>query len=287
VALNVASRKADPPADVPGYEILRVVASGGFSTIYKAWDEASQQAVALKVLNERGSHMAEFLDQHPDAVWEGPLATSFNHPNIIKVFNYGRHGGNYFLAMEMVNCIKTHLLRPARTEEEVGDRVRILVQAADAVDHMHNRGFIHRDLCSGNVLIDRNLTTKLIDFGLTVSKSLSDLYVGKAGTPSYMAPELIRTDKTTVQTDVYSFGVVMYELLTGKKPFKADSKFSRMVRSLNVNPAPLSRFTPVATEDLEQVVARALEKEPRDRFKSMAEVRNSLLALTRAFAASK
>jgi len=181
--------------------------------------------------------------------------------------------------MEMVHCVKTRLLCPPQTEEELAGRAHILIQVADAVDHMHNRGFLHRDLCTGNILVDRDLTAKLIDFGLAIPKNLSDLYVGKAGTPSYMAPELIRTDKTTVQTDVYSFGVVMYEFLTGKKPFKADSKFSRMVRSLNVNPAPLSRFSPVATEELQQIVSRAMEKDPWRRFKSMAEIRNSLLAL--------
>ncbi|MBM4050651.1 MAG: serine/threonine protein kinase [Planctomycetes bacterium] len=265
---------------IPGFEILRQTASGGFSTIYKAWDETRQIVVALKVLNEVGGKLAAFLDEGEDTRWEGEIAMSLKHPNIIQTYECGKKGGRYYLAMEYISCVKAKYLCPVESPRELADRLRILMQVVEALTYVHDKGLLYRDVCVGNVLVDRKLTAKLIDFGLTVPKAQGSVYHGKAGTPSYMAPEMIRTEQADERTDIYSFGVLMYEFLTGKKPFKAEDKFSRMVRSLNVNPAPMTRFSPSVSPQLQAIVSRAMEKETRRRYQSMSEVRNALLALT-------
>lgn len=265
---------------IPGFEVLRQVASGGFSTIYKAWDETRQVVVALKVLNEAGSKLAAFLDEGQDTRWEGEIAVALKHPNIVETYESGKKGGQYYLAMEYINCVKWKYLRSVESPVELADRLSILLQVAEALTYVHDRGFLYRDVCVGNILVERRLRAKLIDFGLTVPKAQGAVYHGKAGTPSYMAPEMIRTEKADERTDIYSFGVVMYEFLSGKKPFKADDKFSRMVRSLNVNPAPITRFSPAVPDQLQEIVTKSMEKDPRHRYQTMAEVRNKLLALT-------
>jgi serine/threonine-protein kinase len=144
--------------------------------------------------------------------------------------------------------------------------------------YLHDKNLIHRDLSLSNVLVDERLHVKLIDFGLSVPVG-SSVVRGRVGTPSYMAPEMIRKWQHTESADIYSFGVLSYELITGKKAFKGELREQRMTYNLNVNPLPPSRLGLYCSPELEPLVMKMLSKDPAQRAKSAREVEGALFLM--------
>ena len=262
---------------VKGYELGERVFSGAFSNIYKSVHVKLQQTVALKILTESGAHIAAMLERHRSTLWEGQLVCVLNHPNIVKGIEYGTKP-TYWLAMEYVDSkLRDYIGRCSDSQEEE-ELLELLSQLTSAITYLHGKGLIHRDICLGNILVDDSAQMKLIDFGLTIPLETS-VTKGRAGTPSYMAPEMIRKWAHSEMTDIYSFGVVMYEMITGKKPFKGKLREQRMAHSLNVSPPAPSRIERFCSPDVEELLMKCLEKDPEKRFKKASEVEDSLFLL--------
>jgi serine/threonine protein kinase len=271
--------KQDDLPRIKGFEIQKHIFSGAFSNIYKALRKKTGEPVALKVLTVAGSRIAALLKKHPKHLWEGELLSSLDHPNIVKCVDYSRKPP-FWLAMEFIESQLKQYIGRCQNAEEEAVIVNALSQLAAAVDYLHGRGLVHRDLCMSNILLDQNLMLKLIDFGLTVPID-SSVTRGRAGTPSYMAPEMIRKWRHTETTDIYSYGVIMYELLTGVKPFKGVLREQRMNRSLNINPPLPSRMGRFISPDVEEVLIKCLFKDPGARFGSTGELDKTMFLLCR------
>lgn len=263
---------------VPGYEVLHHIISSGFSDIFKATQVKHRIPVALKVLNQAGTRIASLMQRHTGTVWEGPLMKSISHPNIATCLEYSTKGPLYWIALEFLERKANELTGKCGNEEEENRLVVFLSEVISAVAYIHGRGYIHRDMCMDNLLVDKSGAAKLIDFGLTTPMD-SSVAKGRAGTPSYMAPEMIRSWTHTELTDIYSFGVVMYELITGRKPFRGRFKEERMTRSLNINPMLPSQLGLYCSPELEELLKECLEKDPARRIQSAREIQDSLFLL--------
>jgi WD40 repeat protein/tRNA A-37 threonylcarbamoyl transferase component Bud32 len=286
----VAARGALP--EVPGYDVEAEVGRGGMGVVYKARHRGLGRAVALKMILA-GAEAGP--DERARFKTEAEAVARLQHPNIVQVYDAGEHHGRPYLALEFVDggSLKDALdgtPRPAR------QAVELVETLARAVHHAHQRGIVHRDLKPANVLLAAcglalgtkpqaaNSTPKITDFGL------AKLVAGPAGaagptrsgvvvgTPSYMAPEQAagKVKEVGPAADVYALGAVLYELLTGRPPFKAGTQLDTLLQVLHDEPVPVRRLQPQVPRDLETVCLKCLHKDPARRYGSAEALADDL-----------
>jgi YVTN family beta-propeller protein len=252
-------------SELLGYRVEGFLGRGGMSVVYLAEDVRLRRRVALKLLDPRLAEDAAFRERF---LAESELAASLDHPCVVPIYQAGDADGRLFIAMRYVegSDLKQRLrdgpLSPART-------VAICAQVADALDFAHERGLVHRDVKPSNVLIDERDHAYVADFGLT--KRLEEpraVEPGLLGTIDYVAPEQIRGERVDARADVYSLGCLLCECLTGKPPFPRSTDAAVLFAHLEEEPA--------APPGLEQVIAKALAKEPEDRYASCGELVNGV-----------
>jgi tRNA A-37 threonylcarbamoyl transferase component Bud32 len=265
-----------PGPSVPGYEVLEELGRGGMGVVYKARHVKLNRTVALKMLLA-GRHAGP--EQMARLQSEGEAVARLQHPNIVQVFEVGAHQGTPFLALEF--CPGGPLDRklggaPLRPREAAA-----LVEAlAGAMHAAHLQGVVHRDLKPANVLLAEDGTPKISDFGLAKKLDEPGLTVSGAvmGTPLYMAPEQAagRNREVGPRSDVYALGAILYELLTGRPPFRAATPVETLAQVLREEPVPVRRLAPQVPRDLETVCHRCLEKNPARRYASAAALGEDL-----------
>ncbi|MFK8066782.1 MAG: protein kinase [Gammaproteobacteria bacterium] len=265
------------PKRLGKYQIIERLAHGSMGTVYEAFDPVAEQPVAIKL--SRSYLLKDKLQRrhfNQMFVREAKTARLLNHPNIMRVFEYGNDQGKYFIVMELVKharTIKDYISdETLLTTEQALD---LIIQCATGLEYAHSKGVIHRDIKPANLLVTEDKKVKLADFSIAhVNKPDFEMTMstGFVGSPRYMSPEQIQEDVITYQTDLYSLGVVMYELLTGKHPFDSES-FSKLIyRVVNEDPVdPLDLNTDLS-EDLVKFIMRALKKDPKRRFQSASEM---------------
>jgi eukaryotic-like serine/threonine-protein kinase len=274
---------ASPPAPglprviAPGFQILGELGRGGMGAVYKAWQVRLKRIVALKVIRadtyaDSGA-AARFLA-------EAEAAARLQHPNIVPVFEVGEYDGMGYLVLEYEAGGGLDR-RLAGMLQNPDDSARLIESLARAIHHAHQHGIVHRDLKPANVLLTEDGIPKISDFGLAKLLERDDglTQVGDIlGTPSYMAPEQIRGSSSgiTPATDVYALGAILYEMLTGRPPFKGTTPLSTMEQVSSIeplSPGKLQRHTP---RDLEIICLKCLQKEPRRRYASAVELGDDL-----------
>jgi serine/threonine protein kinase len=272
------------------YEILEKLGAGGMGEIYKAQDTRLNRLVAIKVL--LGVSDPESRRRF---IQEAQAASSLNHPNIITIHDIVSDGQDQFMVMEYV---KGKTLGELTPQGGLGAPLTLqyAVQIADGLHAAHSVGIVHRDLKPGNIMVTALGLVKILDFGLakltgpTSDVSLSDATqtVGPApmtvqgsilGTVSYMSPEQAQGAKVDARSDVFSFGCVLYEMVTGRKAFEADSPLLTLTAILRDEPLPVSGIVTGIPPELVQLIHRALRKAPGQRFQSMQEMYAELAAL--------
>lgn len=262
---------------IPGYEILGELGRGGMGVVYRARQLGLNRTVALKMVLAEGHAGPAALARFRA---EAQTIARLQHPNIVQVYEVGEHDGRPYFSLELVqggnlaeNLAGTPL--PAREAAELAERLARAIHAA------HQAGIIHRDLKPSNVLLTRDGQPKITDFGLAKqADGQSDLTRTGAvlGTPSYMAPEQAsgRTGEIGPAADTYALGATLYELLTGRPPFKGVSPMDTMLQVLNDEPVPPSRLNPKVPRDLETICLKCLHKEIGKRYGSAAELADDL-----------
>jgi predicted Ser/Thr protein kinase len=265
-----APASSAPPA-VPGYEILGELGRGGMGVVYQARQTGLNRTVALKMILA-GAHAGP--EQLARFRAEAEAVARLQHPNIVQVYDVGEHQGTPYFSLEYIGggSLARHLDGTPVPPRRAAELTEVL---ARAVHFAHQRGVIHRDLTPGNILLAEDGTPKVTDFGLAkrLDADSSRTQSGAVlGTPSYMAPEQAGGKNREVgpAADVYSLGAILYELLTGRPPFKADSVLETLAQVVGAEPAAPRLLQPRVPRDLETVCLKCLEKEPRKRYPSAA-----------------
>jgi serine/threonine protein kinase len=261
-----------------GYELIEEVARGGMSRIWKVRHPETGRIYAMKVLTAESVELIERFRRLFEAD-EGDIALRLDHPNVVKTHEYGHdRADEYYIVMEFINGPNLATLIALESARVRENRFDIVMQVAEGLRYIHERGLIHRDFCPKNVLYTEEGVAKIIDFGLTIPAAVKARTVlARAGTASYMAPEQIRTQPVDERTDIYAFGVSAFEVLTGRRPFPLSADRGKRMRDhLNVEPMRLRELEPDLSEQLEDVVGKCIAKERRLRYKSMDEVLSRL-----------
>lgn len=260
------------------YVLEEPIASGGMATVWKARDEVLARLVALKILDPKLAEDPTLVERfRTEALAAGRLA----HPNIVQTFDTGQDdGGQHFIVMEY--CSKGTLEDIARAEGALdpGRAVAFAASICDALAYAHRHGVIHRDIKPGNVLVTADGSLKVGDFGIAKAAFASDVTTtGKVlGTVTYLSPEQARGEEPDARSDLYSVGVLLYELLTGRPPFAAETHVATAMAHLNEPPPPPRTIRGGIPRPLEAVVLKALAKDRDDRFGSADEMRAALEA---------
>jgi hypothetical protein len=259
---------AVPKIAIPGYEILGELGRGGMGIVYRARDMKLDRLVALKTLRSDLQTEPQQLGRFRA---EAKALGRLKHPNIVQIYEVGEHEGCPYIALELVDGgnLSSHFGRSARLEQ-AAPLIEVLARAIHAA---HRANIIHRDLKPANVLISPSGIPKITDFGLAKQLGASVMTTQSGailGTPSYMAPEQVagKGMRITRRTDVYALGAILYELITGKPPFKERTVHETMLRVLNDEPVPPHELYPAVPRDLEIICQKCLEKDPLRRYRS-------------------
>lgn len=247
-----------------GYRVDGIVGQGGMGVVYEATQLSLARTVALKLLTAELSEDPSFRRRFRR---EGQLQAALDHPHIIPVYEAGESPHGLFLAMRLVDGPDLRRLIGSRAIDE-RRTIRILGQVADALDSAHDAGLTHRDIKPQNVLVAGGDHAYLADFGLTKAPGIDSLTsTGRfVGTLNYMAPELIRGEGSSAASDVYAMGAMLYECLCGQVPFRRDSEAAVIYAHLQDAPPRPSATLPGLSPDMDDVVARAMSKEPAERY---------------------
>ena len=262
---------------VDRYELGPVLGEGGMARVHQGLDRQLGRRVAIKVLAPPYDRDAEFVERFRR---EARAAAGLSHPNIVAVFDSGSDDGTHFIVTELVEgeTLADRLRRDGPMPP--GDAVAVAVDIARALAAAHARGLIHRDIKPGNVMLLPDGRVKVVDFGIARAAG-SDTLTNTGvvlGSTAYLSPEQAGGQPVGERADLYSLGCVLYEMLTGHVPFSADTPIATMYRHVNEDAPPPSTIAPVQRE-LEDVVLRCLEKDPKHRFASAAELEAALLAV--------
>ncbi len=256
------------------YEILSKLGSGGMAHVYRAHQTSVDRDVAVKVIRTDLTEDAAFTERFAR---EARTIASLSHLHILKVFDYGQQEGIAYLVMELLEGGSLSTLIQKNGALSLSTAARMLKQIAGALDYAHDKGIIHRDLKSDNVLLDAAENAYLTDFG--IARLLNDTskmtQTGTImGTPAYMAPELWTGTAADKRADIYALGVILYEMITGNTPFTGDTPFVIMYQHLNEIP-PVDTLNPNIDERVQEVILKAMAKKPEDRYQSAGELANA------------
>ena len=257
------------------YRVLNRLGSGGMADVYCAEDEQLGRKVAVKLLYRRFAEDDEFVERFRR---EASSAAGLQHPNIVGVFDRGEWDGTYYIAMEY---LKGHTLKQLVREHGAMPpdlAVDITIQVLRAAKFAHKRGVVHRDIKPHNVILDEEGRAKVTDFGIARAGASDMTETGSImGTAQYLSPEQAQGQPVSPRSDLYSIGVMLYELLTGKVPFDAESPVTIALKHVSEPPVPPSQLNPAISPALEAVVLRALEKDPAMRYADADEFAAALL----------
>jgi serine/threonine protein kinase len=263
--------KLEPKEQLGKYPILREIGSGATSRVYLARDPFADREVAIKVFlfdSHADPHSERML--HKAFVAEASLAGKLNHPHIVDIFDAVVEPDHSYLVMEYVPGKTLEAHADVGTLLPLNKVVEIIFKCIRALEYAFQHGVIHRDIKPGNILLSQYGETKVGDFGASFQQRLGHetTQIAGIGSPAYMSPEQVRMETLTHQTDIYSLGVTMYRLLTGRLPYQASTQAALTYAILNVVPPRPATLRPDLPPLLDQIVIKAINKDPKERYKS-------------------
>jgi eukaryotic-like serine/threonine-protein kinase len=262
------------------FDLVSRLGTGSMSKVWRAVDRKSGHVVALKILDraKTSRYEARFTDRVKPT--EGQVATELSHKHIVKTFDHGLTTNNeQFLVMELIEGIGLAYLVDVQNDAMREHRLRIMIELGEALEYLHKEKWIHRDLCPRNVLMDKEYCTKLIDFGLVVPNTKAFQEPGnRTGTANYMAPELIKRQRTDQRIDIFSFSVTCFEMYCKELPWPSitGASLEMMLKRINQKPRDIRELVPKLDDQIAKAIMRGLEAEPQNRWQTIPEMLTEL-----------
>ena len=259
------------------YEIHEIIGVGGMAVVYRAYDRIDKRTVAVKILKEEFLGNEEFIRRFKN---ESKAIAMLSHPNIVKVYDVSFGDRIQYIVEEYIDGITLKEYLDQQKKIKWKEAIYFTAQILHALQHAHEKGIVHRDIKPQNIMLLQDGTIKVTDFGIArFSRSETRTMTSRAiGSVHYIAPEQARGDLTDEKTDIYSVGVMLYEMLTGRLPFEADSAVSVAIMQLQNEPKPLRDINPSIPEGLEEITLKAMRKDPKQRYQSAAEMLDDIEA---------
>jgi serine/threonine protein kinase len=261
------------------YRLVARLGRGGMAEVYKAYQPGLDRYVAVKVLH---SHLADDKDFIGRFEREATAVARLRHPHIVQVYDFDVESGLYFMVMEYVEgpTLKAEL-KERSTKGQIltlSEATRIITALADAIDYAHSRGMVHRDLKPANIMFTADGQVVLTDFGIAriVGATRYTMTGAISGTPAYMSPEQGQGERGENPSDIYSLGVVLYEMVTGRVPFDADTPFAIIMKHINDSLPLPTAVNPDIPKAVENIILKAMAKEPDDRYQKAREMAKAL-----------
>jgi len=270
-----------PNTTLSRYRVISKIGAGGMGEVYLAQDETLDRKVAIKLLP---ADSAADEQANKRLIREAKAAAKLDHPNICAVYEVGEADGRFFIAMQYVEG-ETLASRLKRNSIDLRESLSIGVQVADALAEAHSRGIIHRDIKPQNIIITSRGQSKVMDFGLAKVLEPNSLTESTAeteslltdpgmilGTVPYMSPEQVRGEAIDARSDIFSFGVVLYEMISGRQPFAAESAAATLSAILTQEPSPVARYSTQAPDELQRILRKCLEKDRERRYQTSRDL---------------
>jgi len=280
------------PADIKNlgrYQISGILGKGAMGQVYKGTDPAINRPVALKTIRlDFVSDPKELAELKERLFSEAQAAGRLSHPNIVTIYDVGSEGDLQYIAMEYLEGQTLEQMIRRKVKFNYRIIAQIIVQICAALEYAHKQGIVHRDIKPANIMIRSDYRVKVMDYGIARVDSNSMTKTGIAmGTPNYISPEQLKGQKVDNKADIFSLGVVMYEMLLGKRPFKGENITSLIYSIINKEPERPSEVNPQVPLLFDHIVARALKKEPKDRYQNASEIITDLSDFVDSFSSRK
>lgn len=256
------------------YIIVKRLGRGGMGYVYHAKDPFIKRDVAIKIIHPDLAEDTMLIERFKR---EAQSAGGLRHPNIVTIYDLGEDKGRPYIAMEYLEGTDLEQLIKNKTFMPIDKKLDIIIQVCEGLDYAHKHGIIHRDITPSNIRILENNLVKIMDFGIAKITSSQITQTGTImGKPHYMAPEQIRGEKVDGRTDIFALGVCLYEFLSYRKPFPGDNTTAVLLKIINDPPDPLVDENFEHPSRLEEIVQKALRKEPENRFQTAKEMADAL-----------
>jgi len=266
---------------IPGYTDFRELGRGAMAKVYRAKQRSLDRFVAVKILPQKFANNPQFIERF---FREGQAAAKLNHPNIVQAFDVGHHRETYYFVMEYVDGRTVHEDIVKQQKYKEADAIEVIIQVAQALEHAHEQGLIHRDVKPKNIMIANTGVVKLADMGL--ARAMSDKEVaeeekGKAfGTPYYISPEQVMgLDSVDPRADIYSLGATLYHMVTGVVPYEGKDPSEVMKKHLKAPLNPPDHVNPKLSAGISEVIEMMMAKKPDSRYKDCGDLLMDLRAL--------
>ncbi len=257
------------------YELIDKIAEGGMARVYRGRDLLLKRTIAVKVLKDQMTGDAAFIRRFER---EAQSAAALSHPHIVNIYDVGEEDGIYFMVMEYVDGknLKEYIREKGRLS--IPEAIKITRQIAEALEQAHAAGVVHRDIKPQNILFSREGKIKVTDFGIAIAGDGVTVTVGDQiiGSVQYISPEQARGELAGKQSDLYSLGIVMYEMVTGKVPFTAESPVALAMKHIQEQIVPPRRLVESIPEALEEIILKAVAKDSAERYGTAAELLEAL-----------
>ena len=259
------------------YQIHQLIGLGGMANVYKAYDKTQNRYVAIKILKDEYLDNEDFLRRFKN---ESKAIAALEHPNIVKIFDMSFHGEFCWIAMEYIDGITLKEYIEQQNILNYKEAIHFTVQILLALQHAHNKGIIHRDVKPQNIMLLRDGTIKIMDFGIarfarSESKTLTDKAIGSV---HYISPEQAKGELIDQTTDIYSVGVILFEMLTGSLPFEAENAVSVAIKQIESDPIRPRQINSQIPKALEQIIIKAMMKDKRNRYQSATQMLKDIVA---------
>jgi serine/threonine-protein kinase len=270
--MNTLEPILEPGQMLDHYRIDRTIARSGMSVLFQATDMNDGRQVAIKIPHPEMEADPVLFERFKR---EQEIGQTLDHPGVVKTYD-GEERSRIYMVIEWV---EGRLLRAILNEERklpIERAVQLTVSICDALDYMHKHGVVHRDLKPENIMVDAQDRIKLIDFGIAMKEDARRLtftnMTATLGTPDYISPEQVKGQRGDQRSDIYSLGVMLYEMLTGETPFSGPNPLAVMNERVLKDPTPARKLNPAISPELQEILYRALERDPRHRYATATEM---------------